>query len=369
MVTYSWAAGLFHKREKNMRYRHLGNSGLQVSEICFGVMTFNSSKGWTHLGIQEQGDADRLTAVAIDNGVNFFDTADVYSGGVSESMLGKALGTKRKDVVIATKGEGRMGGGPNDEGHSLKHLILACDDSLKRLKTDYIDLYQVHSFDFMTPLEEMMFALDKLVKDGKVRYIGVSNFFAWQIMKLMSISEKQHLNKIISVQAYYSLVGRDLEYETIPLCLDQKIGIIVWSPLHGGILSGKYRKGIKWPAGTRLKGEGKHLPYDISKGEKILSAMEKISSRKNVPMSQIALNYSLQKPGITSVIIGARNEKQLIENIRTADWKLDGEEIKMLDKISEPPRIYPLWYFDIFKKERMERYLSILAKQEVKNGV
>lgn len=352
-----------------MRYRLLGNSGLQVSEICFGVMTFNSQKGWIHLGVQEQKDANRLTSVAIEQGVNFFDTADVYSNGISETMLGKALGSKRKDVVIATKGEGRMGNGPNDEGHSRQHLIKACEDSLKRLNTDYIDLYQVHSFDFITPLDEMMLALDQLVKDGKVRYIGISNFFAWQIMKLMSISEIQNLNKIISLQAYYSLVGRDLEYEIIPVCLDQKIGIIVWSPLHGGILSGKYRKGKKWPKGTRIKGEGQHFTYDIKKGEEILSLMENISTEKNTTMSQVALNYSLQKPGITSVIIGARNEKQLIENIKTADWKLTENEMKKLDEISKPPRIYPHWYFDVFKKSKMERYFSILARQEVKDGV
>ncbi|HAB53047.1 MAG: aldo/keto reductase [Ignavibacteria bacterium RIFOXYB2_FULL_35_12] len=351
-----------------MRYRFLGNSGLQVSEICFGVMTFTGKTGWTYLGIQEQKDADRLTSIATDNGVNFFDTADVYSTGISETILGKALGKKRKDVVIATKGEGRMGTGLNDEGHSRQHLIRACNDSLKRLNTDYIDLYQVHAFDFMTPLEEMMMTLDQLVKDGKVRYIGISNFFAWQIMKLMSISEKQNIQKIISLQAYYSLVGRDLEYETIPVCLDQRIGIIVWSPLHGGILSGKYRKGKKWPKGTRLKGEGQHFPYDVEKGEKILLVVDKISKQRNVAMSQIALNYALQKPGITSVIIGARNEKQLLENIRTRSWKLTDVEMKRLDEVSEPPRIYPHWYFDVFKKKRMERYFSILAKQEVKDG-
>jgi len=249
------------------------------------------------------------------------------------------------------------------------HLIKACEESLKRLNTDFIDLYQVHSFDFMTPLEEMMLALDQLVKDGKVRYIGISNFFAWQIMKLISISEKNNLYKIISLQAYYSLIGRDLEYEIIPCCLDQKIGIIIWSPLHGGILSGKYRKGKSWPEGTRIKSEGQHFPYDIEQGEKILSEMEKISKEKNVAMSQIALNYSLQKPGITSVIIGARNEQQLIENIKTSDWKLTDEEMKILDEISEPKRIYPHWYFDVFKKERMKRYFKILARNEVKDEI
>lgn len=352
-----------------MRYRLLGNSGLKVSEICFGVMTFTGKTGWTHLGMQEQKDADRLTSIAIENGINFFDTADVYSNGISETMLGKALGKKRKDVIIATKGEGRMGDGINDEGHSREHLIKACDDSLKRLNTDYIDLYQVHSFDFTTPLEEMMSALDHLVKDGKVRYIGISNFFAWQIMKLMSISEKENFQKIVSLQAYYSLVGRDLEYETIPVCLDQKIGIIVWSPLHGGILSGKYRKDKKHPRGTRIKGKGQHFPYDIEKGEKILSLMEIISGQRNVAMSQIALNYSLQKPGITSVIIGARNEKQLLENINTSNRKLTDDEMKKLDEVSEPPRIYPHWYFDVFKKKQMELYFSLLQRQEMKDGI
>lgn len=352
-----------------MKYRFLGRSGLEVSEICFGVMTYTGKQGWTHLGIQEQKDADRLTAVAIDNGVNFFDTADVYSKGISEIMLGKSLGKKREKAVIATKGEGRMWDGPNGEGHSKQHLIKACEDSLRRLKTDYIDLYQVHSFDFMTPLEEMMGALDSLVNSGKIRYIGISNFFGWQIMKLQAIAEKNNLERITSLQAYYSLVGRDLEYEQIPVCLDQGIGIIVWSPLHGGILSGKYRKGKKWPKGTRLKKPGHHLPYNVENGDKILNLLENISGERKVSVSQAALNYSLRKPGITSVIIGARNEKQLLENIRASDWELTGEEIKLLDEISAPPRIYPYWYFDIFKKEKMERFFRNLYKKEDKEGI
>jgi aryl-alcohol dehydrogenase-like predicted oxidoreductase len=352
-----------------MKYHFLGKSGLQVSEICFGVMTFNSKKGWTHLGIQEQTEANHLTSVAIDNGVNFFDTADVYSLGISETMLGKALGKKRKDVVIATKGEGKMWDGPNGEGHSKQHLIRACDDSLKRLKTDYIDLYQVHSFDFMTPLEEMMSVLDSLVKSGKVRYIGISNFFAWQIMKLQSIAEKNNLEKLTSLQAYYSLVGRDLEYEQVPLCIDQGIGIIVWSPLHSGVLSGKYRNVKNWPKNTRIKSPDDRLPYDVERGEKILDVMEKISKKRKVTMSQVALNYTLRKPGITSVIIGARNEKQLLDNIGTSSWELNQEEMQQLDEISAPARIYPYWYFDIFKKEKMKKYFNHLYKQENKNGI
>ncbi|OGU74246.1 MAG: aldo/keto reductase [Ignavibacteria bacterium RBG_16_34_14] len=346
-----------------MKYSFLGKSGLQVSEICFGVMTFTSKKGWTHLGNQEQKDANRLTSIAIENGINFFDTADVYSLGISEIMLGKALGSKRKNVVIATKGEGKMWDGPNGEGHSRQHLIRACDESLKRLKTDYIDLYQVHSFDFMTPLEETMSVLDTLVKSGKVRYIGISNFFAWQIMKLQAIAEKNNWERITSLQAYYSLVGRDLEYEQIPPCIDQGIGIIVWSPLHGGILSGKYRKGKKWPKGTRLVKPGHHLPYNVNRGEEILTVMEKISKERKVSMSQVALNYTLRKPGITSVIIGARNEKQLLDNIAVSDWELNEEEIKQLDEVSSPARIYPYWYFDIFKKEKMENYFRNLYKK------
>jgi len=349
-----------------MKYRLLGSSGLKVSQICFGVMTFTSSKGWTHLGIQEQKDADRLTSIAIDNGVNFFDTADVYSNGISEKMLGRALGNKRKDVVIATKGEGRMGNGLNDEGHSKIHLIKACEDSLQRLNTDYIDLYQVHSFDFTTPIEEMLDALNYLVESGKVRYIGVSNFFAWQIMKMMSISEKDNWQKIISLQAYYSLLGRDLDYELVPVCLDQGIGIIVWSPLHGGILTGKYMNQKKWPKDTRLKSPEEHLPYDEKKGEEILKTLKEISKNRNATMSQTALNYSLKKPGITSVIIGARNEKQLLDNIQTCDWELNDNEMKLLDDVSSPTRIYPYWYFDIFKKDRMNTYFNNLYTKENK---
>ncbi len=346
-----------------MKYRYLGNSGLQVSEICFGAMTFTSKKGWTHLGNQEQIDANKLTSIAIENGINFFDTADVYSLGISEIMLGKALGKKRKSIVIATKGEGKMWNGSNGEGHSRKHLIRACEESLKRLNTDYIDLYQIHSFDFMTPLEEMMSVLNSLVKSGKVRYIGISNFFAWQIMKLLRIAEINNWEKIISLQAYYSLVGRDLEYEQIPLCIDQGIGIIVWSPLHGGILTGKYRLRKKWPKGTRLKKPGQHLPYDVDKGEEILKVMEKISKERKVSMSQVALNYTLRKPGITSVIIGARNEKQLLDNTAASGWELNEEEIKQLDEVSLPARIYPYWYFDIFKKEKMDNYFRNLYKK------
>jgi aryl-alcohol dehydrogenase-like predicted oxidoreductase len=224
-----------------MRYRFLGNSGLEVSEICFGVMTFTGKKGWTHLGESSQKEANYLTALALDKGVNFFDTADIYSAGISEEMLGKALSGKRREAVITTKCGFEMYPGPNGNGLSRRRVIEACEDSLKRLKTDYIDVYMIHSFDFIVPLEETMSAMDHLVKQGKVRYIGCSNFPAWQLIKAMYLSEKNGWEKFINIQSYYSLLGRDIESELVPACVDQGIGITVWSPLHGGILTGKYR--------------------------------------------------------------------------------------------------------------------------------
>jgi aryl-alcohol dehydrogenase-like predicted oxidoreductase len=336
-----------------LNYRFLGNSGLEISEICFGVMSFTGDGGWERIAKTDQKDADRLTAFAIDQGVNFFDTADIYSHGQSEIMLGKALGTKRNNVVIATKCGFRMHEGPNGDGLSRKRIIEACDQSLKRLKTDYLDLYQMHSYDFFTPLEESLSAFNLLIEQGKVRYIGCSNFTGWQLMKAMSLIDKLGWEKFISLQAYYSLVGRDLELELVPVCLDQGIGIIPWSPLHGGVLTGKYRKGKEWPKETRMDGPEDSLPYDVEKGEKILDVLESVSKQKDKTIAQIALNYLLCKPGVDSVIIGARNDKQLAENIAVSGWKLSKEEIKELDDISTPPNLYPYWYFDMFRKDRM----------------
>ena len=336
-----------------MNFRFLGNSGLEVSEICFGVMSFTGEGGWERIAKIEQTDADRLTAYAIDQGVNFFDTADIYSHGQSEIMLGKAVGKKRKNVIIASKCGFRMYDGPNGDGLSRRRIIEACEESLVRLNTDYIDLYQMHSYDFHTPLEESLAAFDLLIQQGKVRYIGCSNFTGWQLMKAMALMEKSGWEKFISLQAYYSLVGRDLELELVPLCLDQGIGILPWSPLHGGVLTGKYRKGKDWPKGTRMEGPDDRLPYDVEQGEKILDVLESISSQRDKTIAQIALNYLLCKPGVDSVIIGARNDKQLSENIEVSGWELNKEELKQLDEISSPPKLYPQWYFDIFRKDRM----------------
>ncbi|MCU7496657.1 MAG: aldo/keto reductase [Ignavibacteria bacterium] len=341
-----------------MNYRMLGNSGLEVSEICFGVMTFTGENGWTHVGKLSQHDADELTSVALDNGVNFFDTADNYSNGASEEMLGRALGNRRKDAIIASKCGFRTSEGPNGTGLSKKRIIEACNASLKRLNTDYIDLYQVHSFDFMVPLEETLSAFEFLIREGKVRYAGCSNFMAWQLVKSLMLQEKKGYEKFITIQAYYSLVGRDLEWEILPACIEEKIGILVWGPLHGGILTGKYRHGKEWPKDTRIKTPESHLPYDVRKGEKILQKLDKIACRRNVSISQVSLNYLLRKPGISSVIIGARNKEQLLDNIKAGNWELSGEEMRVLNEVSAPGKIYPHWYFEIFRKDR--NYTSTL---------
>lgn len=338
-----------------MNYTRLGSSGLFVSEICFGVMSFTGSKGWTHIAKTNQKEADELTAASIDNGVNFFDTADVYSNGVSEIMLGKALGKKRKDVVVATKFGFRMDNGPNGDGLSRKRIIEACDASLKRLGTDYIDLYQIHSNDFITPMEETIGTLDTLVNQGKVRYTGFSNYYAWQIMKLQAIADKNNFVKFISNQAYYSLLGRDLEYEQVDVCVDQGIGIIIWGPLHGGFLSGKYRDEKRWPKNTRIKKAGDLRPFEKEKGEKIFAVADQIARDRKVSIAQVSLNYLLRKKGVAAVIIGATNKKQLIENINTSNWHLNNDEMKLLDDVSQPQKIYPQWYFEIYRKTQLEK--------------
>jgi aryl-alcohol dehydrogenase-like predicted oxidoreductase len=254
-----------------MKMRYLGNSGVKVSEICFGAMTFGGRGYWKTIGELEQKDANELVKLCLDAGINFFDTADVYSEGLSEEMLGKALGSKRKDIILATKVRGRTGKGPNDVGLSRHHIIENCNSSLKRLGTDYIDLYQIHSFDPYTPQEETLRALDDLVRAGKVRYIGASNHTGWQLMKALAISDKQNLERFITLQAYYSLVARDLENELVPLCLDQKLGILPWSPLGGGFLTGKYKKGKERPKNARrYDRESQFLQFDEEKGFDII---------------------------------------------------------------------------------------------------
>jgi aryl-alcohol dehydrogenase-like predicted oxidoreductase len=327
-----------------MKMRYLGNSGVKVSEICFGAMTFGGRGYWKVIGELEQKDANELVNLCFDAGVNFFDTADVYSEGLSEEMLGKALGSKRNEIILATKVRGRTGKGPNDAGLSRHHIIENCNSSLKRLRTDYIDLYQIHSFDPYTPQEETLRALDDLIRAGKVRYIGASNHTGWQLMKALAISDKQNLERFITLQAYYSLVSRDLENELVPLCLDQKLGILPWSPLGGGFLTGKYRKGKGRPKNARrYDRENQFLQFDEEKGFDIIDELEKTAKNHNATIAQAALNYLLRKPGVSSVIIGAKTKEQLADDLKASDWVMTAEEVKRLDELSMPPRVYPNW--------------------------
>lgn len=330
-----------------MKMRFLGNTGIKVSEICFGAMTFGGRSFWKIIGEVDQKEATDIVNTAIEGGINFFDTADVYSEGMSEEILGKALGSNRKNIILATKVRGRTGKGPNEIGLSRHHIIENCNASLKRLGTDYIDLYQVHSFDPSTPMEETLRALDDLVRVGKVRYIGASNHTGWQLMKALSISEKQNLEKYVTLQAYYSLIARDLEYELVPLCLDQKLGILTWSPLGGGFLTGKYRRGKNRPDGARRSDPvDQFLQFDENKGFDIVDELERIANNHKATITQAALNYLLRKPGVSSVITGARNREQIEDTLKTTDWEMTSEEVKRLDDLSKPPRVYPYWMLE-----------------------
>jgi aryl-alcohol dehydrogenase-like predicted oxidoreductase len=336
-----------------MKMRFLGKTGIKVSELCFGTMTFGGSGYWTIVGQVGQSEADALVGMALDGGLNFFDTADVYSQGRAEEIFGRAISLRRKDIVLATKVRGRTGKGPNDVGLSRHHILEGCNASLKRLGTDYIDLYQVHSFDPFTPLEETLRALDDLVRQGKVRYIGCSNYTGWQLMKALAISGKHGWEKFVTLQAFYSLLARDLENELVPLCLDQGLGILCWSPLGGGFLSGKYRRGKPRPEGARRTNpEGQFLQYDEEKGFNIVDELDRIAGKHNATVAQAALNYLLRKPGVTSVIIGARNKEQLADNLKTTDWEMTAEEVSQLDHLSKPPRAYPYWMLERAREDR-----------------
>jgi aryl-alcohol dehydrogenase-like predicted oxidoreductase len=335
-----------------MDYRFLGKSGLRVSSLSFGTMTFGGGEFFEHMGATQVKEATRLVDICIDAGVNLFDTADVYSKGKSEEILGKAIAHRRQEVLIATKAFARMGEGANDVGLSRHHLIRACEASLRRLGTDYIDLYQVHNFDALTPLEETLAALDDLVRSGKVRYIGCSNYSGWHLMKALAVSEQKGLERYVSQQMYYSLVARELEYELIPLGLDQGVGVLVWSPLAFGFLSGKYRRGQPEPEATRRAKLGDVSTMDLEKGYDIVEVLSEIASDRQVTVPQVALNWLLHQPGISSVIIGARNEEQLKDNLRTATWTLTDEEIKRLNHVSAVPEIYPYWHQHKYGAER-----------------
>jgi aryl-alcohol dehydrogenase-like predicted oxidoreductase len=328
-----------------MEYRQLGRSGLRVSTITLGTMGFGGT-GWaTPVGQIGVDGAREQIALARDAGVNMIDTADVYSSGLSEEILGEALGTAREDWLIATKARMPTGDGPNDAGLSRHHIIRAAEASLRRMKTDYIDLYQVHEWDGQTPLEETLTALNDLVRSGKVRYVGCSNYAAWHLMKALAISDARHLDRFVSQQIHYTLQMRHAETELVPVALDQGLGILVWSPLAGGLLSGKYRRGVTPPAGSRHLTDWSEPPvHDEDKLYDIIETAVKIGESHNVSAAQVSLAWLLTKPAVSSLIVGARTTDQLRDNLAAAELRLSAGEIAALDDVSAEPLRYPYWH-------------------------
>ncbi len=328
-----------------MDYRLLGRSGLKVSTLTMGTMTMGG-KGWAKtvgdLGVDE---SRRLVDMCLDAGVNLIDTADVYSNGVSEEIIGDILGgTPRNGVLIATKARFPIGDGPNDAGASRHHLVRACEASLKRLKTDVIDLYQLHEWDGLTPLDETMEALDMLVRHGKVRYIGCSNFSGWHIMKALGVSEKDRRQRFVSQQIHYTLEARDAEYELLPISIDQGLGVLVWSPLAGGLLSGKHRRDKTAEGSRQLAGWDEPPIRDEDRLWAIVDTLVSIAADRGVSAAQVALAWLIGRKGVTSVVIGGRTPEQFKDNLAAADLVLTADERSHLDKVSIPPLLYPYWH-------------------------
>lgn len=340
-----------------MEYRFLGRSGLQVSRLCFGTMTFGGKGDFQHMGKASVDEARRQVDICLDAGINIFDTADMYSQGQSEEILGKAIGPERRNqAIIATKVFFRMGSGIHDTGLSRKHIIESCENSLRRLNTDYIDLYQVHQFDCYTPLEETLSALNNLVEQGKVRYIGCSNYSGWHLMKALGISERKLQERFISQQVYYSLIARELELELLPLSLDQGVGIMVWSPLSFGLLSGKYRRNQPIPDNSRLSNVEAPGTINWQLLYNVVDVLEEVAKARGKTIPQVALNWLLQRPGVSSVIIGARTEQQLKDNLGAVGWSLTPEEVERLEKISAVPENYPYWHQHLWGAERNPKF-------------
>jgi aryl-alcohol dehydrogenase-like predicted oxidoreductase len=340
-----------------VQYKTLGNTGLLVSKLCFGTMTFSGGEGfWRAIGTVDQAGADALVKSSIDAGINFFDTADVYSEGESEKTLGqslKNLGIARKDIVVATKVFGRVGPGRNDVGASRGHIMDAVEASLRRLQTDHIDLYQIHGNDSVTPVEETLRALDTLVNQGKVRYIGCSNWQAWKLAKALGISEFKNLARFDTLQAYYSIAGRELEREIVPLLEAEKVGLLVWSPLAGGLLSGKFSRENQKPEGTR-RSEFDFPIVDKERTWKILEVLAPIAKAHDCSPARISLAWLLSKPVVTSVIIGAKRLDQLMDNLASVDLQLSPEEIQKLDTVSTLPLEYPGWMLPFQDANRLQ---------------
>ena len=329
-----------------MEYRQLGRSGLKVPVLSFGTGTFGGvGEFFSKWGATDVKEAQRLTDICMDSGVNFFDTADIYSGGASEEILGAALKGKRDKALIATKTSFSMGDGPNDKGSSRYHIIKACEASLKRLGTDHIDLYFMHGFDALTPVDETLRALDDLITAGKIRYIGCSNFSGWHVMKALATAEKYGLARYAVYQGYYSLVGRDYEWELMPLGLDQGVGLMVWSPLGWGRLTGKIRRGVKLTDGRIARGGSTGGPtVDDEYLYAVVDALDEVAQETGRTVPQVALNWLLQRPTVCNIVIGARNEEQLKQNLGAVGWNLTAGQVAKLDAASARTPTYPYWH-------------------------
>ena len=330
----------------DMEFRQLGKSGLKVPVLSFGTGTFGGGteffKAW---GSSDVAEATRLVDMCLDAGVNLFDTADVYSNGLSETILGKAIAGKRDKVLISTKATFRLGDGPNDVGSSRHHLIQSCEASLRRLGTDYIDIYHLHGFDALTPIEEVLSTLDNLIKNGKVRYIACSNFSGWHLMKSLDIADRYGWARYCGHQVYYSLIGREYEWELMPLGVDQGVGALVWSPLGWGRLTGKIRRGQPLPKKSRLHKTADMGPQVADEYlYRVVDALDEVAKETGKTVPQVALNWLLQRPTVATVIMGARNEHQLRQNLGAAGWNLTAEQIAKLDAASDVTPIYPYWH-------------------------
>jgi aryl-alcohol dehydrogenase-like predicted oxidoreductase len=329
-----------------MEFRQLGRSGLKVPVLSFGTGTFGGGtdffRAW---GSSDVAEASRLVSICLEAGVNLFDTADVYSKGLSEEILGKAIEGRRQDVLISTKTTFRMSDGPNNVGSSRHHLLQACDASLRRLGTDYIDIYHLHGFDALTPVEEVLSTLNHLIESGKVRYIACSNFSGWHLMKSLSASERYGWARYVGHQVYYSLIGREYEWELMPLALDQGVGALIWSPLGWGRLTAKIRRGQPLPAISRLhKTSAEGPPVSDEVLYKVIDALDQAAKETGKTVPQVALNWLIHRPSVCSIIVGARNEEQLRQNLSAEGWSLSSDQIAALDRASEIRPIYPYWH-------------------------
>jgi aryl-alcohol dehydrogenase-like predicted oxidoreductase len=338
-----------------MEQRRFGDSGLSVSALSFGTMTIGGRERFGKMGNLGVSETSRMLDVCRDAGVTTIDTADVYSFGGAEEILGEALEGRRDEFVLVTKGYNRLGTGPHDIGLSRKHLIQACEASLRRLRTDYLDLYISHQPDMFVSMEETMRAFDDLVTQGKVRYVGCSNHSAWHVMKALAVSDRLGLTRYVCQQVNYNLIARDVEHEIIPLCLDQSVGLMAWSPLHAGLLSGKFRRDGARPSVSRLNDLEAPGTVDLERVYRIVDTLSTIAGARGVTPAQVALNWVMNKPGVDTVIVGARDETQLRDNLAAAGWRLSAEEMTALDDVSALPEPYPMWHQHKFGIERNPR--------------